>query len=1150
MSSGDALGGNNSGSGLGSELSLRSNGAETAFVGRSRERDELIAGLTETLQGHGQVFLIGGEPGIGKTRIADEICSVGRARGMRVLWGRCWEPGDAPPYWPWLDVLRGCLGAGSPYPVSDLVSILRAATPADNPTRADERARGSLAPEESDLGRFALFEATTRLLRRTADASPLVIVLDDLHGADEATLQLLRFVAHSLRGSSILLIGTYRHAEVRTTPRLSAVFGEISRDARTIMLCGLGRKDVAEFVRSKTGRSLDEASMETLYRTTGGNPFFLSETLRLLVAEENLTDTSPASIRRVHIPDTVRTMVRRKLDLVPEPVKDALRAAASIGVVFDAALLERVTELEPQSLLNLLERGIAADILMEDAAQGSYRFAHSLISETIYGDLQPEERRGLHRKIATAMEDFYRADLAPHLAEIAHHYAEAHAADESGQTIDYLRRAARLAMESLAYEEAVRLLQTAIRIAAGSSGQTEELRYELKMESGEALYASGLVTQARRAFEEASQIARNLGDSGKLARAALGRATPPSEPDLDQPLVAMLEEALSAPGTQDIQTRAKMLARLGSELQWSGDGRVASITAEAVELAKKSGDALTRIYVSYWGHLATWSVDNLEQRISDLREAVELAENIGNKPWVLKTRYVRFLNLLENCEVRRADADLARFSELTDELRLPFGWKQMASAERALMNGRLDDAEKFALMSLEIGRRMERRFRTIRQAFNNLSLILRREQGRTAELVDVYRTAIARHPASILAHCALAFCYAEMNQRREATHLFEYITSGGVESVPRNRSWYAVMVLLSEVCVYLGDAERAESLYKVMAPYAARNALLDVHVCYGPVARYLGGLATVMSRFDDAQRHFEAAITMNRRMSARLWLARTLLDYASMLRLRDHGDDRLIALQHLNAALEDASANDLKALAEKALALRGSLGVSATNTPLSSTQRSDKPNSSSIFRREGEIWTVEWAGKSFRLKDAKGLRHIEHLLRYPGQEFHVLDMVAPGASAGDRLGEFQDDDHEEAQRSRTSWLDEAPRTMALGDSGEMLDAAAKAAYKRRLDELREEFQEAKKLGKTEGAAQIQEEIEALVKELKRAVGLGGRDRRAASASERARVNVTRAIKAAIERISANHAPLGHMLSKTISTGTFCCYVPEPLEPKR
>src|SRR5260370_5199122 len=294
MTSHDAFGPGDSGSELSREQKFFVRSSAAAFVGRSHESEELIAGFAPTLQGHGQVFLICGEPGIGKTRISDEISDIARARGMGVLWGRCWEAGDSPPYWPWKEVLRECIGDREPVSVLAPVAILGIARQAEDSPRALGGMRASIAPEESDLGRFALYEATTRLVKRTAESCPLLIVLDDLHAADAASLQLLRFVAHSLRGSSILLIGTYRDVEIKTSPQLSAILAEISRDARTIKLRGLGRKDVGEFVRASGGERLTKQARGNLLLPTREEPIFFYQDRPPLVSHPKPhTTTSP-----------------------------------------------------------------------------------------------------------------------------------------------------------------------------------------------------------------------------------------------------------------------------------------------------------------------------------------------------------------------------------------------------------------------------------------------------------------------------------------------------------------------------------------------------------------------------------------------------------------------------------------------------------------------------------------------------------------------------------------------------------------------------------------------------------------------------------------------------------------------------------------
>jgi hypothetical protein len=196
-----------------------------------------------------------------------------------------------------------------------------------------------------------------------------------------------------------------------------------------------------------------------------------------------------------------------------------------------------------------------------------------------------------------------------------------------------------------------------------------------------------------------------------------------------------------------------------------------------------------------------------------------------------------------------------------------------------------------------------------------------------------------------------------------------------------------------------------------------------------------------------------------------------------------------------------------------------------------------------IFRKEGEFWTVGYGGKAFRLKDSKGLGYLAHLLRHPAAEFHVLDLV--GGIAGQREEDETTQSVQGLPRGAEDLEKPGIHITSLGDAGEKLDEQAKVAYRRRLSELREELEEARELGNVERAEQVEGEIDALTRELSRAVGLGGRNRRAASASERARQSITKTIKAVIERITESDAALGDIFARCIKTGTFCSYQPDP-----
>jgi tetratricopeptide (TPR) repeat protein len=212
------------------------------------------------------------------------------------------------------------------------------------------------------------------------------------------------------------------------------------------------------------------------------------------------------------------------------------------------------------------------------------------------------------------------------------------------------------------------------------------------------------------------------------------------------------------------------------------------------------------------------------------------------------------------------------------------------------------------------------------------------------------------------------------------------------------------------------------------------------------------------------------------------------------------------------------------------------IGDSVRSAPSARTEKG-------VFRKEGEYWTVGYGGKAFRLKDTKGLGYLAHLLRHPSAEFHVLDLA--GGIPGQRDEDESDQSAHGLPRGDENLEKAGIHIASLGDAGEMLDDQAKAAYRHRLSELREELDEAKELGNVERAEHAEQEIDALTSELSRAVGLGGRNRRAASASERARQSITKTIKAVVERIAQSDATLGDLLSRCIKTGTFCSYEPDP-----
>jgi hypothetical protein len=357
--------------------------------------------------------------------------------------------------------------------------------------------------------------------------------------------------------------------------------------------------------------------------------------------------------------------------------------------------------------------------------------------------------------------------------------------------------------------------------------------------------------------------------------------------------------------------------------------------------------------------------------------------------------------------------------------------------------------------------------------------------------------------------------------------LFEELSTDEFAALYRDNEWLLGMSMASETCARLGDADAAALLYGQLLPFAGRHAIGHAEGSVGAVDRYLGLLAQTLGGLADAEEHFQHSIALNERMGARPWVAHTEHDYARMLLERDGPGDRERALGLLAPCLETARELGMVALRKTVEALLASLGE-ARSGAVTPTVR--PPSGASVFRREGEYFTIVFEHDAFRLRDSKGLRFLALLLASPGKEFHVLDLTAAesgapaettSAGAGELLG------------------------YGPSDAGEVLDRQAKAAYKRRLVELEEEIEEAEAFGDTERAARDKQERDFLAQELASAIGIGGRSRVAASAAERARVNVARAIRSALLRIGEHSAALLQHLEATTRTGTFCSYTPDP-----
>jgi tetratricopeptide (TPR) repeat protein len=430
--------------------------------------------------------------------------------------------------------------------------------------------------------------------------------------------------------------------------------------------------------------------------------------------------------------------------------------------------------------------------------------------------------------------------------------------------------------------------------------------------------------------------------------------------------------------------------------------------------------------------------------------------------------------------------------------------------------------------------------------------ILRREQGRLQEIEAALRSSVEQYPAIPALRCILVCLYSELGREVEARAEFERLATNDFADLTRDAFWLISMTLLSQVCAFLSDARRAATLYNLLLPYAGRNVVAGraAVVCYGSMSHYLGLLAATMARWEEATQHFTDAIEMNTKMGARPWLAYTQYEYATMLLARGQPDGRKKALELLDQALGTAQELGMKSLVEKAAALRGQVtGDGGQRTPVAEPISSPSPVlgegkgereiKQNTFRKEGEYWTIAYEGKVFRLKAAKGLRYIAYLLRHPGREFHVADLVA---ATEQQQAEPTGETYNRMGKERLA--EESLSVSKLGDAGAMLDSQAKAAYRRRLDDLQEELEEAQRFNDPGRAVKAQEEIDFITGELTAAYGLGSRARKSADSDEKVRKAVTNRIRDSLAKIRKQHPALWQHLFNALKTGVFCSYAPE------
>jgi len=986
---------------------------------------------------------------------------------------------------------------------------------------------------QSEVERFHLFDSIASFLTLVFTGSPVLVVIEDLHAADEASLLLLRVVAARLRAMNVMMVVTYRETEARLSLTLSGLLGDLGREGATISLRGLSETQVTEFVRLASDVQLGDAASHAFHVATRGNPFYLTELVRLLIAEGRLAS---GGLDHLVVSHSVRAAVRRRMDLVGDATRQVLRTASVVGRELELPVIRAALDLTDQQLSSAVEEALFWGLLepMPDSIT-RFKFSHALIAESIYEDLDGIERKRNHLVVAETVAQLHKDELDPYLPELARHYVEALPLGDASNAAVFSERAAEFSLRRLAYEDSVKFYRMALDAIELCNPTDTRRRCVLLLGLGEAQCRARQFEAFGQTFGKAAELARQFSDGELLARAVLGSGMLLSDPNRSDPkTVKLLEEALEAIGDTESVLRARLLARLAEEIRWLPERERANVLVdEAIAIARNRRDPSTLIDALYVKLHLIRRPDNVHERLAVANEMVELVQRDGLEYSAYAAYYHRSAILLELDEIGRCRRDISAIRALPPALRAQNIGAEVVESMIALMEGRIAESDSLAERALEIGRVKPNR--TARQLYNSQIFLIRREQGRIEEAIPGMRSPRSRWNAYLKANRVLYAC--ETGRREEAQELLDDLARDNFRGVERDFLWFGTMACVAESCALLSDQDRAEVVYQILLPFESRNAAVGLYACYGPIAHYLGLLAVTLGNHEQALKHYEKAFQSSSNAGALLWLTRAEIACAAALKGRGLRDD-----QERAAALLERAGARAREYGMTALEVRAS---AVTPHPESAESR-DEEKRDSVFRKEGDIWEISFDGVVTRVRDLIGLGYIAQLLRQPNVEVHALTLVV-GAGAinptdsGDG-GEYL------AQQSDEELAEENFRRDIPGDAGEMLDAKAKSDYGLALKEAREELEEALEFRNTERADRAREAIEALTRELARAVGRGGRDRRAGSAQERARLSVSRAIKAAIGQIADKHPVLGRHLTESIRTGLFCAYRPDPRRP--
>lgn len=904
----------------------------TPFVGRDQERAELRSYLDRLADGHGGLVALGGEPGVGKTRLAEEILAEARVRGYRTLTGRCYEMDSPPSYLPFVEVLEQASREVDPatfrLALGDSAGEVAKVMPQLRTIFDDVPPALELPPEQE---RRYLFNSIQDFVHRAASVTPLVVLLDDVHWADESSILLMQHIAGSLPDFPVFILGTYRDVELDTARPLAGALDALVRRrlVKRVNLHRLSAEGTREMLAKLAGSEPPGDIAAAIYEETDGNAFFVEEVFRHLSEEGRLLDATGAwrtdlSIDELEVPEGVRLVIARRLERLQESTVKALTTAAVIGRVFSFELLEASDPAGAEELLDAVDEATAGH-LIAPAKDGTFSFVHELIRQTLLSRISMPRRQRLHLRVGEAMAKLYEGRESDYAAEITHHFFQAGAAAEPVVTTRFMILAGDKALEAAAFEDALRFYEEALALQEG--GEDKE-RADLLFKVGSARRSLGRLDDGLSAWREAFEFYERTHDREGIGTVAAESALQLGWAGRWAEAFEMCARGLAVLGEERTTERARLLSIGAIQLSWAGQHDAGDQMIDAaIELSESLGDprrigeALVARAVHEYGYMRYQSsLDAAKRAAETLREVGDLW-GLCNALAFQAPAHMLLLDLDAAERVRAELADLA--GRLGHGGGLLFAVR-VGTFVKIMTGSDVAEGARMAQHDLEIAQEYELPWTSQSHIFLGWNQVW---AGQMDDALEHLSIALDTEPMSALQGWALGtyFWAASMAGPELMTELEERVTADlPVAGEPNTLGRWTLLQFAAEAYARTGNVARSRELYPLIMESAALGAPLRFDG--RPVATIAALMAQTIGDTDLAREHFEEALVLVEPFP--LWPHHweTRVFFAELLASTGMADDVAQARSLVDGAVDYAERTGIRPLRERGAALEAVLG--------------------------------------------------------------------------------------------------------------------------------------------------------------------------------------------------------------------------------